>query len=580
MFKNLSLRKKFFIIFLLLITLPTVLFSFFIYIKVTDIIKEQAENDTLEQLQKMEQQLTDILLDVEVMTSYIIYNQDFQTFFAASGDKLFEKDYKDAVEHINGYFTFQLSSNHYITSIYLRGKEGNALLFGEPIHGNEQIAMKEAKKGKGKPIWSGPYLVSSEWEKREKEVLCLSRIINNYSQINEQIGMVIVSLDVDELLRNFKINQGDYFILSSNGNVVFHSDSLLMGKKYPDPALTEQVVQGKITSFDYEINHTDYIVVKKRIQGTNWYSVVLVKEKSVVKQLHSLLMMMMMMFVLLFVLGIIALILFYRSIIKRIEKLTARTIEVEKGNFTARVAVTSMDEIGKLENRFNKMVTTIQDYIEREYKLTIKEKEFQLIALQSQIDPHFLYNTLDMIRWNARLENAIQTGNLIELLSKTFRMNLSIKKKWITLEEEIQYIQAYLELQKARLGDFLEYFIYIDPQIKKTFILKQLIQPLVENSIKHGFQGIDHKGVITIRCYEEIENIFIDVIDNGRGFNLENWKQKRGHALDNLRDRILLAFGEGYGLEKLESDEGAAVRLRLPKIDEAKLEEIKKKLGE
>lgn len=585
MIRDWGLKRKFVTVFLVLITLPTVLFGFIIYFQTTSVLKEQAKEDIKDRLEKNEQSLLSILTEVTNMTSYMIYDKEFRSFFTTREEDTHRLEYKDAVEGINGYFTFQSMSNPYISSVLLEAQDGHTFKFGDPITGNEDKLDTVAEKNKGAPAWSNSYQVTSDWD-GEKFVLSLSRIINDLNQINDPIGMVRVRLDQSKLYKTIESattsQQGNYFVISGKGDVVLHQNESLVGTVYPDSELVDWVVNGNESTYKYQTNGNDFIVVKKKLAGTNWYSIAMVDEGKIVGDLHKVRNAIRDMIFLLILLGTLALVGFYQSNIQRIIELTNQTKQVESGDFTANVQVNSKDEIGRLGMRFNKMVKTIQNHINMEYKLKIKQKDSELKALQSQIDPHFLYNTLDMIRWTARLENAMETGQLIERLSKIFRMNLNNGKKWVSLEEELVYIQNYLALQKSRLGERLSFSIYADAQIKGAFLLKQILQPVVENSIQHGFKDLPRQGVIHIRCYKVDDQVWIDVIDNGWGFpseSTDNTKQT-GYALKNLKDRLAFAFGEKYGMKLLETEEGTSVRLVLPLLNEEKLNVIKKEIGE
>ncbi|WP_252315959.1 sensor histidine kinase [Sinobaca sp. H24] len=139
---------------------------------------------------------------------------------------------------------------------------------------------------------------------------------------------------------------------------------------------------------------------------------------------------------------------FYINVIKPVIDLTKEVEKVGKGDFEARATVNSQDEVGMLNHRFNEMVLEIGHLIDIRYKLQIQKKEAEIKAMQSQINPHFLYNTLDMIRWSARLEHAPKTGESIEHLSRIFRTSLSEGSLFIPLKNEIKNIKSYLELQK------------------------------------------------------------------------------------------------------------------------------------
>lgn len=567
MFRNWKLTRKFVTVFLLLITLPTLVFGGFIYYQTSNTFKQQAEINALERLEKNEDNLTSIIQSIENMSSYMIYDENFRAFFRASEQEIFQPEYKQAIAGINGYFTFQLMSHSFIDSIYLESKDGNRLEIGSRIRSSEQLLDEAAKAREGAPQWSGTYRVEREWES-PNEIISLTRVINDINHISEAIGMVRIRLDQSKFYHSIEkdasFQGGSYFVVNKTGDVVLHPNSALAGKPYPEAEIVEWVANSPRKTMKYHTSQTEYLVVKKPIEGTNWVSIAMVNEGEVVKNLDHVRQLFAGMVVLLILLGTVALIGFYSSFIKRIVELTEQTRQLEKGDFSANVQVTSQDEIGKLGMRFNQMVVTIQSFINREYKLKIKQRESELKALQSQIDPHFLYNTLDMIRWTARLENAMETGQLIERLSKIFRMNLNMGKMWVKLEEEFVYIQNYLELQKSRLGNRLNYRLFYDDQIKDVLIMKQLVQPLVENSILHGFKNLPRQGIITIRAYQAEEEIWMDVIDNGWGFSDERVKEREGYALKNLRERLATAFGEGAILERVPVEQGAWIRLKIP----------------
>lgn len=570
MIRNWGLQNKFVTVFLLLITLPTFIIGCIIYYQTTTVFKQQAVNNTVGKLEKNEDNLISVIRGIENMSSYMIYEKDFRTFFTATEEDLNQTEYKEAIAGINGYFTFQLMSYSYIDSILLIANDGHVLEIGSHVIANEVSMNQAAKELQGGPYWSNTYQVIENGE--TKNVLSLTRSINDINHINKPIGMVRIRLNQSKLyktIENNTMNQtGEYFLMNKKGEVVLHQDPSLAGEPFPDPEITNWILSSKSRTLKAEGNQTDYLLVKKAIAGTDWVSITMVNEGEVVKSLYNVRGLFVFMILFLLVLGALAFVGFYQSFIRRIVELTKQTKQLGEGDFTAKVQISSQDEIGKLGLRFNQMVTTIQAYINREYKLKIKQRESELKALQSQIDPHFLYNTLDMIRWTARLEKAMETGQLIERLSKIFRMNLNMGKMWVKVEEEIQYIQNYLELQKCRIGNRLNYSIFYDDQIKDIYIIKQILQPLVENSILHGFKDLPRQGVIQIRMFKVDQEIWTDVIDNGWGFKNEKQdkddNRKGGYAISNLIDRLEIAFGEEAKFEVLDSEMGTWIRLKLP----------------
>ncbi|MCT1578752.1 sensor histidine kinase [Oceanobacillus kimchii] len=574
--KRWGLKRKF-ITFFLALMIPILFVSLLIYYQTSIALKNQAIEEATERLSRNEQNLLTVFSTVEAMSSYMIYDRNFRKIFISEEHEMYQPEYQEAMEVIKGYFTFQLISNPYINSILLEGRDGHLVKHGEPVTGEEEELDKVAKESKGSPVWSNPYQVKSDWND-DKNVISLTRIINDMNNISDQIGIVRIRLDQMELYNQIEVpsQQSDYFIVSDKGDVILHPDADLVGKQFPDTGLIKWVMDGKEESYSYQDGESHFVVVKNQLTNTDWFSVTAIDEDRLAADLTEVRALIGYLIGILLLAGMLFFIFFYHSNIKRIVELTKQTKQLENGNFTASVHVDSDDEIGKLGYRFNKMVKTIQKHIDTEYRLKIKQKESELKALQNQINPHFLYNTLDMIRWNARLENAPETGQLIERLSKIFRMNLNNGKSLVTFEEEVEYSQAYLELQKKRLGEKLDYQIVMEEQLKGFYVMKQMIQPLIENSIQHGFKNLPKQGIIRIHYYRNENQAVIDVIDNGWGFSehKKNGQLRAGYALKNLNDRISIVFGEPYGLSILDPDEGAFLRMILPLLNEDKSKEL------
>ncbi|MGD6856602.1 sensor histidine kinase [Bacillus infantis] len=583
--RNWNLKRKFVTVFFILISLPTIFLGVLIYYQATDAFKKQAEENILSRFEKNQETLNSIIRDVESMSSYMIYDQDFRSFFKLPKYRV--QEIRLAEEEIRGYFTFQLMSYDYIDSIELTSRGDRSFQTGNPVSGvQEEPFVEKAIEANGSPSWSGSYEVESDWGGKHSVVL-MTRVINDLRNISEPIGLAKIRLDTKKVFRRVEVDpsqQGDYFILSNQGDVILHKDPSIVGKRFPDRELLDAILKSDEHTVRYKKDGNVFLIVKREVKNTNWLSVAMVNQDIVVGNLYNVRNLILFMILLLALLGGIAFIGFYLRLVKPIVELTGQTEQLEKGNFSAKVKVGSQDEIGILGMRFNQMVSKIQKYIDIEYRLKIKQKESELKALQNQIDPHFLYNTLDLIRWTARMEKAYETGGLIEKLSRIFRMNLNMGKMWVSVEKEMIYLQNYLELQRSRMGEHrLQFAIYYDYEIKDAYLMKQILQPIVENSIAHGFRNLPRKGKITIRCYRREQEVWIDVIDNGWGFPEQEEaaeNNQTGYALNNLKERIEIAFGESFGIEQEASREGAWIRVKLPVLCESDIEAISDKSGE
>ncbi|UUZ92458.1 histidine kinase [Paenibacillus sp. P25] len=313
------------------------------------------------------------------------------------------------------------------------------------------------------------------------------------------------------------------------------------------------------------------------MKSTGWNIIAMVKDETIVQKTNAVKVSLQILILIILVFGLVALTGFELAIIRPILELKKETHRLKQGDFSAQVEVRTRDEVGELGRQFNNMVQTIKELIDKKYKLEIRQKESELRILQSQVDPHFLYNTLDMIRWTARLEQAPETSQLIETLSRFFRIGLNSGKRYTTLSSEMEFVRAYLNLQQKRMGGKLKFTLYMEAALEEAVLLRKVIQPLVENSIKYGFKR--QAGRIDVRRYQDGDDLLIEVADNGAGFPEEKIRAIRqvlltrsgdpslvDHAIFNIHERSLLVYGGGYGVELPEerNHTGACVRLRIP----------------
>jgi two-component system, sensor histidine kinase YesM len=252
-----------------------------------------------------------------------------------------------------------------------------------------------------------------------------------------------------------------------------------------------------------------------------------------------------------------------RSIYIPIKRLHNVTTTITKVDLQALVTRDNVDEITELGMSFNIMIGKIRDLLETEKKEQENLKKAELRALQAQINPHFLYNTLDTIIWMAEARRTDQIVELVSALSSFFRISLSKGRDWITIGEEIERTKSYLTIQRMRYRDIMDFRIEADQQVLKYTVLKLILQPLVENALYHGIKNKRGGGVIVVRASQNNENeILLEVEDSGVGFTTEKLRQlqselnddsgeinlESGFAIGNVNKRIRLYYGRQYGL--------------------------------
>ncbi len=281
------------------------------------------------------------------------------------------------------------------------------------------------------------------------------------------------------------------------------------------------------------------------------------------------------------------------SIYIPIKKLHDVTTTITKNDLQALVTSKNVDEITELGMSFNIMIGRIRQLLESKIKEQENLQKAELKALQAQINPHFLYNTLDTIVWMAQSNKSDQVIDIVRALSSFFRIALSKGQDWITIEQEIEHVRCYLTIQKMRYRDILDYKIEVDEDILHGTILKLTLQPLVENALYHGIKNKRNGGTITVRARRAgTDRVMLEIEDDGVGFtpyrlgkiqaamddDTDDFSFKEsGFGLENVNKRIKLYYGKEYGLT-VESryQEGTRVTVTIPLLgspEQAKEEE-------
>ncbi|MBQ5320127.1 MAG: sensor histidine kinase [Oscillospiraceae bacterium] len=285
---------------------------------------------------------------------------------------------------------------------------------------------------------------------------------------------------------------------------------------------------------------------------------------------------------------------------RRIQLLQDQMHNVAAGDFELTEEIKGTDEIFDLYEDLKKMVDSMQTLINDAYKAKIQSESFKLNqaeaefkALASQINPHFLYNTLETIRMKAYVNNDKETADLVKKLGKFMRRCLEVKDGMVTLESELEFTRSYLELQSARFGDRVSYKIYCEVD-RNYKILPLIIQPIVENAFVHGIEGAKSNGKININVFYRGENVVIEVSDNGSGISPEKLRMLlaklkendtssgKSIGLTNVNKRIKMYHGEQYGMSvETVLGQGTTIRLTIPReVDENVMKRLPEKYME
>ena len=420
-------------------------------------------------------------------------------------------------------------------------------------------------------------------------VITLSRGIRNYTGEGDSDGVVFIDLNysaISELCTQNSVGTKGYvFILDQDGNIVYHPQqqqlynelqteniSLIMNAK------TDVVTAGK--------GDDEKIYALSHSETTGWTIVgcmnmsELLKNSRKARSIYVLV-----------ALGLIAVALVISSEIARnitfpIQKLRDSMKRVQKGDFSAaEIEVYSDNEIGSLTRSFNVMTHKIQDLMAQNIQEQEQKRKIELKALQSQINPHFLYNTLDSIIWMAEGKKNEEVVLMTASLARLLRQSISIENELVTIGQEVEYVRSYLTIQKMRYKDKLEFEINVDPRITHAQIIRLVLQPIVENAIYHGLKYKESKGMLKVHGYELGERIIIDITDDGVGMDEETLKHiydkhkvnyhSNGVGVYNVQQRLVLYYGKEYGIiYHSEKGKGTTATVLIPKKQEDVHEKI------
>jgi two-component system, sensor histidine kinase YesM len=398
-----------------------------------------------------------------------------------------------------------------------------------------------------------------------KDTKCITLVNMNFSAINELCSKVNLG------------KRGYVYIIDKDGDIIYHplQQMIYAGFKKENICFVLDKPDGNyIENIDGEraiINVKSVGYAGWRIVGKSYYDEMVTTKESFYYFFLSIIVIS-----IIIVIAISILISGRISMpIKRLEKIMKK---VEKGELDVLADVKGESEVAQLSKTFNMMIHRIKQLMEQNAKEQEEKRKTELKALQAQINPHFLYNTLDSIVWMAENEENYGVITMVTALANLFRIGISRGEEVISILDEIEHARSYLIIQQIRYMDKFDFSIEVDEDIKKFKTLKLILQPIIENSIYHGIKGMVDKGIIKITANIVEEKICLQISDNGLGMPTERvmdilrkkpqGKRRSGIGVKNVHERIKLYFGEEYGIHiESELEVGTCVKIWLPKLD-------------
>lgn len=440
----------------------------------------------------------------------------------------------------------------------------------------------------GLPLWIGPY-EQTELTGNE-QVFTMARVVKDIDTLDNK-GILLVQIhnsDLESIFRYFRYKQETtkYMIVNDQGLILYDSNGELEQQKLDD--LMSAKLDGKgYNSARASFQGTDSVISTIHFGNYENWRLVSVTPWSVISGEIK--------WTAIAIIAAVGICIWFACLFivffaQRITKAIVETVkimrEVERGNMNARVRMRGNDEIGLLTRGFNRLIYRLEQSIEEVKEQHERKRAAEIAVLQAQIKPHFLFNTLESINILAIQNQGKKVSQMVSKLGNILRISIQQQEE-ITIEQELAHVRSYLDIQKYRFEDLFEYEIICDDRLLQHMTLKLSLQPLIENSIQHGFEGIEYLGFIRIEITDREHCLIFKIQDNGLGIpssqlekfsymsdevnpyvNTPELGERRGIGVSNVADRVRLRFGEPYGLMICSAEgQGTIIQMTIPKVD-------------
>ncbi|WP_332632534.1 sensor histidine kinase [Halalkalibacter flavus] len=562
--RNLTIKQKIIMLAILSTLIPLLIIGTFGFIYLNKVMENKISDTTSNFLSVIDWNIDTFVADIESSANIIVTSNDIQGFL--NHTELTIESYKmqtatrDLLINVTNNKPFINAA--YVgneQNEYLQLSQGQSNYFGtvyDQINRTNWYNMLEQQDGNG--VWfkgiETDFIESSN-------LLMYGKFIRDLETI-EKIGVLIISVNKSVFDNMFKnINNEEEILIFDQDTVIYSNDNENQDKYKSIIEMLQNPQEAQIVEIEnekYILNHTTNTI-------TNWKIVSVVPYKYVVKEFNYIRALTVLLLVLSFLLSTISAFLISKKITKQLSLLRNVTEGMEKREMISNIAFDSNDEIGKVGNRFVQLYNRNSELTVQLYESQLKEKEAELLALQNHINPHFLYNTLNSIFWMAQKSNAKLIAKMAVSLSKIFKLTLNDGKYITTVENEINQVKSYIDIQNIRFDNKIKYSIDIDSLLLKENIIKLILQPLAENAVYHGLELIEGNGEIKITGRKVNDAMIFEVIDNGVGFDTEEVAaSKQGYALKNINERIKLQYGQNYGMTiESKKDRGTKVIVKV-----------------
>ncbi|MFA9556723.1 sensor histidine kinase [Evansella sp. AB-rgal1] len=419
-----------------------------------------------------------------------------------------------------------------------------------------------------------------------KQVISLVKHIYQIPR-RHYIGSMKIQVNIDSLnnllVLNDHLELGDHIrvlIITEENDVIYDNNRELTGEKMRNFEFKEEMDNNSFGEVSWENN--DYLYTFEKSNYTDWRTLILISDMFIVSEQKRIQSFIIYIGLLSTIIITFVSIWLSHTITEPLEKIMAKMTLVEKGKLKERMEITGNEEMDVLNRVYNKMLDSINRLIREVYESKLAEKDAKIIALQSQINPHFLYNTLNIMKSISRVKGVEEVAEISEALSDLFKYSMKHLREPVPLMNELEHVHNYMKIQNYRFGKRFKLQCSIDEELFVASLPKLTIQPIVENAVNHGLSDVKNGGLVELNGKKNGDILVITIKDNGKGMEKDKvealkerllsltFKDKydsegSGIGLINIQERIQLLYGKTFGL-RIESEQnfGTTITLEIP----------------
>lgn len=579
---NISLRAKILLMFLLFFALPIFIFTLISYFRTNTLIRNQTINSMNQTYNESMLIINRYFKSMENAMQTIVSETDIhQAAYMISEEKSIFEQHKYYMSITTQFNFIQTMSDIDFVRLYTMGSPNypwndiNILSFSNASSMDWYKKLWQNNLGR---FWVVPnYITDSQGNK--SNYFSYLGMLYAPDDFTKTVGMLRIDIDkakIDKALESLKFTKDVIVFLSSGENILYE----LPDNPKKDIPKDFILNAGKFEDWtDDKLNNTSYFVRSSKNNISGWNLTVMFPKNEIFIEQNKLYRDLLVTMLVIIVISATLSYFTIRSALKRISKLNKEIKQIEKGTLNTDFPARGNDEIGELMKSFNYMTKKMSEMIKESYIMGETVKNAELHALQAQINPHFLYNSLDLINCVAIQRDVPEIIDMVNALVEFYKLSLSNGKEIISLKDELSHVKMYVKIQNLRFEKEIILNSNEEEWLCKYCIPKIILQPIVENAIMHGILEKDDEnaGIIDINFKKNKDDIIINVSDNGIGMNneminstlhLDSKNKKSGYGIQNINDRLSVFFGPEYGISiKSEINIGTTVTVRIPKIE-------------